>query len=572
MKNIILSAGILSLIFNLSVAQSSEIENDLFIKGELPSLYLQGETNLSQNGLRLHKNGNSGYIDHRGSGTLYFRVDNGLAQTVRMRIDADGKVGIGGSTAIDALLRVNGTIRVANDSDIFGIDRLVGFNDIRFYHDENLNEATPDMRIGDNGNTGIGAGVNPLGSTSQFSVRSDNSDSHITTFFDSNGDIKFRINSSGRIGAGGNTDPFSTFVVNGKNADLSFFAVVDNNFKETRFSVGDLTTAVRQRLDITGFSEQIGSGTNQHYNQIEIRRPTNNSFYAWHIGLQTQTATATDNDLYFSVTRDGTTTTPAFIQDNEALTQMNFTGQHRSLVEGIDYADPNLNLSDLEGLIVVTDQNKYISMSGGLKIGQEAIMIDESLPVVSLSKKAKDKRVFGVISRLESQDRHDEFGAFVTPHEKELGDQRMYINSTGEGGIWVTDEEGDIEAGDYIVSSTIPGYGMKQDNEFLANYTVAKITMDCNFEPNLIPKQKIKKEKQYKDEQEVEVNVLDKFGRLSWEQECDSDGKPIFETAYKLRYLKADGTQINKSQYEALKLSGEKVYRAAFVGCTYHCG
>ena len=45
------------------------------------------------------------------------------------------------------------------------------------------------------------------------------------------------------------------------------------------------------------------------------------------------------------------------------------------------------------------------------------------------------------------------------------------------------DKNGNLESGDYITSCTIPGYGMKQNDDILHNYTVAKITMDCNFNP-----------------------------------------------------------------------------------------
>ena len=58
----------------------------------------------------------------------------------------------------------------------------------------------------------------------------------------------------------------------------------------------------------------------------------------------------------------------------------------------------------------------------------------------------------------------------------------MIVNSVGEGGIWVIKSNNNIENGDYITSSNYLGYGEKQDSEFLANYTVAKATMNCDFE------------------------------------------------------------------------------------------
>ena len=57
----------------------------------------------------------------------------------------------------------------------------------------------------------------------------------------------------------------------------------------------------------------------------------------------------------------------------------------------------------------------------------------------------------------------------------------MIVNSIGEGGILVCNSNGNIENGDYITSSDYLGYGEKQDDDILHNYTVAKSTMDCDF-------------------------------------------------------------------------------------------
>ena len=60
-------------------------------------------------------------------------------------------------------------------------------------------------------------------------------------------------------------------------------------------------------------------------------------------------------------------------------------------------------------------------------------------------------------------------------------DDRLIINSIGEGAIMVCNMNGNLENGDYITTSHIEGLGMKQDDDLLHNYTVAKITQDCNF-------------------------------------------------------------------------------------------
>jgi tellurite resistance-related uncharacterized protein len=131
-------------------------------------------------------------------------------------------------------------------------------------------------------------------------------------------------------------------------------------------------------------------------------------------------------------------------------------------------------------------------MSGGIEVGSNAITTNESLPVVSLSNVVTDKKCFGVISASEDpEERSDAFGSFVTPYEKEKGDTRVYINSVGEGAIWVSNIGGNLEAGDYITTSNVAGYGQKQESDSLKNYTVAKITMDCDFEPVTQPIQQI---------------------------------------------------------------------------------
>ena len=108
-----------------------------------------------------------------------------------------------------------------------------------------------------------------------------------------------------------------------------------------------------------------------------------------------------------------------------------------------------------------------------------------SLPKVKLSEEANDKRVFGVISDAEDYDsdqRHHRIGHFNSGFEKERFDDRLIINSVGEGAIMVCSYNGNLENGDYITTSPALGMGMKQDDDLLHNYTVAKITQDCHFD------------------------------------------------------------------------------------------
>jgi hypothetical protein len=245
--------------------------------------------------------------------------------------------------------------------------------------------------------------------------------------------------------------------------------------------------------------------------------------------------------------------------------------------------------------------------------GINAINIIETVPVCDITNTKNDKKVFGVISNLEEN---------FNKNTKEFSDKysintRLYINSIGEGAIWVSDINGPLENGDYISSSIIPGYGQLQDDDLFHNYTVAKITMDCDFTQPFRPKLKTKKEMLeistneilldnnkepiynylplldengnnvvdesgniiYTDEKVV-VNkkiyenkeVLDENGKLVWIEEVDASGNVVMEPAYEMRYLQMDGVEITAEDYETRRASGENVYKAAFVGCTYHCG
>ena len=264
-----------------------------------------------------------------------------------------------------------------------------------------------------------------------------------------------------------------------------------------------------------------------------------------------------------------------------------FTGQHMSSIVDVTPT----NVSNCVGLIVSSNQNDYMTINGGTPLkGAKNIHVNEAIPVVKISTKVQDKACFGVISSGEDSNesgREQRTGRIVGVFHKESGDNRVYINSIGEGGVWVVNTNGNLEAGDYITTSNVSGYGMKQTSEFLANYTVAKITMDCNFNPGQVPVKQIKKvsatntyyvrstdndtcnETFYntlddetkalytRDVRTEMVNDLDSNGVFQWEDTSET------ELAYNIRYLDANG--IETTQENA-------VHIAAFVGCTYHCG
>ena len=72
------------------------------------------------------------------------------------------------------------------------------------------------------------------------------------------------------------------------------------------------------------------------------------------------------------------------------------------------------------------------------------------------------------------------------------GGTRVYINSLGEGAVWVLDTNCSRKSVNHITTSGIlPGYDQHQRDDVLHNHTVAKITLDCGLNPVLAPVQRI---------------------------------------------------------------------------------
>ena len=287
-------------------------------------------------------------------------------------------------------------------------------------------------------------------------------------------------------------------------------------------AVGDGFLVQGDETIIAGSSgNMVGSGIRQLY----LRHPLcpSNKEYGWRMGCQQPINTSsTDMDMYFEVMRGTSSRIAAGLWDqNGSSSAINFTGQHRCM--------PNFKYTEDKVGLIVEATGRYMNF---IKEGEECsqiscITINDSLPIVEICTEEKSKKVFGVISSEEEKDRNFQQGVFVSFFDKVEQDKRLYINGVGEGAMWVCDKNGTLENGDWVCSAGVAGYGMRQDEEYLANWTVAKITMDCDFNPQM---------------EEVKI----------WE-----NGGWVYTGEF-------------KPAYECIALDdGMKI---AFVGCTYHCG
>jgi hypothetical protein len=151
-----------------------------------------------------------------------------------------------------------------------------------------------------------------------------------------------------------------------------------------------------------------------------------------------------------------------------------FTGYHRPFTEDnlFNKDEPQLFKDEYIGRIVISTGKIATDMTNDnneweIKYNKEGITVEDAIPMIELSRIKKDKRVFGVMGDNRRNNSRKE---------------RLIVNSLGEGAMWVCNSNGNIENGDYITSSDYLGYGEKQDDDLLHNYTVAKATINCDFE------------------------------------------------------------------------------------------
>jgi hypothetical protein len=341
------------------------------------------------------------------------------------------------------------------------------------------------------------------------------SDSYIIGIDGSDGQ-KFKISWSGSKGDGGTGALLGSndIITLDRNISITVEPATLFNNKATFVGGMQLGTSTTQRIITGGGLEHllpyatnyysVGSSTERWANLYHFGTYWfDNANNVWHTKLS-----GTDLHFYYGTNSVPTTSSKGYLDSVTSVSNIDFTGQHRNVLATTE------QLSDYKnhvGLIVVSNgtyKNSDLSTKPS---------INESLPTITLSTQRNQKSVWGVVSDSEEvQDATRKFaiGIFVSVLDKQqtTEDTRIIVNSIGEGGVWVCNINGNLQNGDYITTCEVPGLGMKQDSEFLANYTVAKITQDCTFELN----------------------------------------HPDYDCV--------------EFQYNGL------IYRKAFVGCTYHCG
>ena len=143
------------------------------------------------------------------------------------------------------------------------------------------------------------------------------------------------------------------------------------------------------------------------------------------------------------------------------------------------------------------------AMEGDIVVDVEVIAkvtISDTLTKVGIASSSNQKGVVGVFNNAKNKENEHPKSIFaktfknidtmsvdtiytIKPEFKDVYDAHdlISINSLGEGQVNVCGENGDLEIGDLIVTSSIAGKGMKQDDDIVRSITVAKVRENVTF-------------------------------------------------------------------------------------------
>ena len=139
---------------------------------------------------------------------------------------------------------------------------------------------------------------------------------------------------------------------------------------------------------------------------------------------------------------------------------------------------------NITGLVVSANTNKHKT---------------NTVPIVNLSNVSMDKSWYGVVSN----------------EKTDSIDYDTLVDTKGDSRIWGTNLGGTLESGDLLTTSNVaPGYAQKQEGGALMNYTVAKVTQDCDFTEPLqisikIPKRELSNVTYYIHDESYEIGIND---------------------------------------------------------------
>jgi hypothetical protein len=184
---------------------------------------------------------------------------------------------------------------------------------------------------------------------------------------------------------------------------------------------------------------------------------------------------------------------------------------------------------NISGLVVSANTNKHKT---------------NTVPIVNLSTVSMDKSWYGVVSN----------------EKTDSIEYDTLVDIKGDSRIWVTDMGGTLESGDLLTTSNVaPGYTQKQEGGALMNYTVAKVTQDCDFTEPLqisikIPKRELSNVTYYIHDETFGIGLNEYERRPASSTRVEETPiyfKEVVQEVGEIRYYQGD-TEIGKVKYDKL--------------------
>jgi hypothetical protein len=471
-------------------------------------------------------------------GILAFKTSSsqGSNPTEKMRIRWDGNVGIG-FTIPTSKLHVSGDIRCSGIMRPGSYYRNADFRDQTF---------SPSY---------IGAGQFKVG----FGNLSGFSDViGLNTYFDSSGGsanalVFYKNDISARMyqQSYGSTSAFATY------KDFTMTSPSDDRLKDNEEYIRNATDTLMK------LKPQI----------YDLKLTLNSDVYERAAGLVVQDVWYDTPELRFMVTpgymaqipkeapkrSDDPRDDPDYSKWGEEHAKLNYDYFIPYIIKGIQEVVTELPRSKTQVSDILPSNVDYYR---GMLVSADTNEFKNNVPKLSLTKQPLDKKCYGVVSSSNTYSI----------------DNEILIDTNGPGKVWVINHS-NLESGDYLTSSNVPGYAMKQEDDVLHNYTVAKTTMDCDFNTKDIIIKRVKQELNdvtYYVKEKLSEITKEKYDMIEDVYYKKSQERTVYvKTEYvsvdetdiydKLEYFNKNGTVLSVDEWNVLESNVQSTYTPRYL-------
>lgn len=169
----------------------------------------------------------------------------------------------------------------------------------------------------------------------------------------------------------------------------------------------------------------------------------------------------------------------ASINHDTDTSSTNFRCERFFMVETVD-------IGECIGMIVSTTGEIY-----NQDLSQTPNIDTAVSPKIVLTNKANDPSVVGTIVGSEMYSRKIDM-RFISSEEPQIDDiNRVLVNTSNMGVIWVCELGGELRQGDLLTSSPLKGYAMKQKEDVYKRSTIGKSYFDTDFTDETIIMKKV---------------------------------------------------------------------------------